>query len=69
MSIKGKPEQVLVTPFASLLEEAAHKNIRTPAPPRAGDRCPRCGRADLDYDGLLNLHCLRCHYVLAGCFT
>jgi hypothetical protein len=36
---------------------------------RAGDLCPRCGKAHLDYDGLLNLACPECGYSLGGCFT
>jgi len=37
--------------------------------PRRGAQCPRCGEGRLDYDGLLNLVCPRCHYVVAGAFT
>ena len=69
MNSSEKPAQVLVTPFAYLLEAAAAERAPSPPPGRAGDRCPQCGEADLDYDGLLNLHCPRCGYVLAGCFT
>ena len=70
MSTKRKPEQVLVTPFAYLLQATAQEKTNTPAlPGRAGDCCPRCAEGILDFDGLLNLHCPRCHYVLAGCFT
>jgi hypothetical protein len=36
---------------------------------RAGDLCPKCGQAEIDYDGLLNLVCPECGYTLAGCFT
>ena len=36
---------------------------------RAGDLCPRCGQARLDYDGLLNLACPQCGPVAGGCFT
>ena len=36
---------------------------------RAGDLCPHCGKACLDYDGLLNLACPECGYALGGCFT
>jgi hypothetical protein len=36
---------------------------------RCGDQCPVCGKADLDYDGLLNLICLNCGYAVGGCFT
>jgi hypothetical protein len=37
--------------------------------PRAGALCPKCGQANLDYDGLLNLTCPNCGYTAAGCFT
>jgi hypothetical protein len=36
---------------------------------RAGDLCPACRGAHLDYDGLLNLACPACGYALGGCFT
>ncbi|HSF82315.1 MAG TPA: hypothetical protein VLA49_13825 [Anaerolineales bacterium] len=36
---------------------------------RSGERCPRCKRANLDYDGLLNLSCPECGYAVGGCFT
>ena len=36
--------------------------------PRAGEPCPSCGKADLDYDGCLNLMCTNCDYVACGVF-
>jgi hypothetical protein len=36
---------------------------------RAGALCPSCHKAEMDYDGLLNLVCVNCGYTLAGCFT
>jgi hypothetical protein len=39
------------------------------ATPKAGDLCPKCQSAKIDYDGLLNLRCPHCGYTLAGCFT
>jgi predicted amidophosphoribosyltransferase len=36
---------------------------------RAGDLCPACGAARLDYNGLLNLACPACGYSLGGGFT
>jgi hypothetical protein len=39
------------------------------ATPKAGDLCPKCQSAKIDYDGLLNLTCPDCGYTLAGCFT
>ena len=37
--------------------------------PKAGEICPKCDAAKIDYDGLLNLSCPECGYTLAGCFT
>lgn len=31
--------------------------------------CPRCGLGRLAYDGLLNLMCVHCGYVLVGACT
>ncbi|HMN60413.1 MAG TPA: hypothetical protein PJ988_08620 [Anaerolinea sp.] len=45
-----------------LVEEKPRRN-------RQGDVCPRCGKARLDYDGLLNLSCPVCHFMEGGCFT
>jgi len=39
------------------------------SPPRAGDLCPQCGQARLDYDAVLNLACPVCGFALAGCHT
>ena len=39
------------------------------AVPKAGDPCPQCQLAQIDYDGMLNLSCTDCGYTLAGCFT
>lgn len=36
---------------------------------RAGDVCPQCGQAEIDYDGMLNLVCPNCGFSLMGCFT
>ena len=36
---------------------------------QAGDLCPSCRKARLDYNGLLNLACPQCSYSLVGCFT
>ena len=46
--------------------EAPQKGAATP---KAGDLCPQCQSAKIDYDGLLNLRCPNCGYTLAGCFT
>ena len=35
---------------------------------RAG-LCPRCKKAQMDYDGCLVLHCPACNYREAGAFT
>jgi hypothetical protein len=40
------------------------------AQPRAGDLCPVCGKASLDYNGLFVLTCPRCHHVAeSGVFS
>jgi predicted amidophosphoribosyltransferase len=36
---------------------------------KAGDPCPQCQAAIIDYDSMLNLSCPDCGYALAGCFT
>jgi hypothetical protein len=36
---------------------------------RAGDLCPQCAIARLDYNGLLNLACPGCGYAIGGCYT
>jgi hypothetical protein len=37
---------------------------------QAGELCPSCGQARLDYDGCLNLICPKCNYFAGGgCFT
>lgn len=46
-----------------------HQENRQPRDLRAGDRCPACDQASMDYDGLLNLVCPACGYALGGCFT
>jgi uncharacterized protein (DUF983 family) len=33
---------------------------------RSGDRCPACGQGKLDYNGLLELACPDCGYVVSG---
>lgn len=48
-------------------EESEEQGEKPPL--RAGDLCPICGSAHLDYDGLLNLACPKCGYALGGCFT
>lgn len=55
---------------ASLLMESPEESaLEDHGELRAGDLCPRCGKARLDYDGLLNLACPECGYALGGCFT
>jgi len=36
---------------------------------RAGEYCPKCKKAILDYDGMLNLVCPDCDFIDSGCFT
>lgn len=37
--------------------------------PRSGDLCPACRDSKIDYDGLLNLTCLGCGFVITGSCT
>jgi hypothetical protein len=57
-----------VEPLISPIEPA---NGSHPHPPelKAGSKCPECKTGTLDYDGMLNLTCVRCGYSLAGSFT
>lgn len=49
---------------------ARHKSGENPDPSvkelRVGDLCPKCHMGHLDYDGVLNLACGNCGYVLSG---
>ena len=36
---------------------------------RAGELCPKCRQAQLDYNGLLNLVCPHCGLIEGGVFT
>lgn len=39
-------------------------------PPKPGDRCPACGAANLEYDGLFILTCPACQHVAeSGVFS
>lgn len=35
-------------------------------PIRPGDICPQCGQGKMDYNGLLELECIKCGYVISG---
>lgn len=60
----------LVTPFAErLLKKRGQPKEQKQPDLRAGDLCPACGKGQLRFDGLLNLTCSGCQFVLAGCFT
>ena len=37
--------------------------------PEFGAICPNCGKAQLEYDGMLNLACPECQYASAAAFT
>lgn len=67
-------EPALIPPIdldASDLDGGVQERIafQIGAEPHAGDLCPACNKAYLDYDGLLNLSCPNCGYTLAGCYT
>ena len=64
-------ESQLLVPAADI-QPAVNGSANLPAAVqglRCGDLCPQCHAAQLDYDGLLNLACLKCGYSLGGCFT
>lgn len=61
-----QPQKLLLTGDLSNDKTQAQSRARDLRP---GDRCPACGQASLDYDGLLNLTCPACGYALGGCFT
>lgn len=64
---KGDPDSE--KRVSSLPNDDLPKQIAIISELRAGDWCPNCGKARLDYDSLLNLGCPACKYTLAGCFT
>jgi ribosomal protein L37AE/L43A len=38
-------------------------------PPEAGEKCPECKKGTLEFDGMLNIVCSECDYVIAGVCT
>ncbi|MFN2198939.1 MAG: hypothetical protein ACK2UW_22665 [Anaerolineales bacterium] len=70
MSERYKLDVLPLKPAQTDNEAVSEQQVHTkPRDLRPGDRCPVCGRANMDYDGLLNLICPACGYVLGGCFT
>jgi uncharacterized Zn finger protein (UPF0148 family) len=68
----GKNEQTSDQSFYLLKPQSVVGNISEKIPARellAGDLCPACKEAQMDYDGLLNLVCPNCGYTQGGCFT
>jgi len=69
---KGK-ENTTAQPFVLTLQsqesEDSVPGLLEQAELRCGDLCPACREAELDYDGLLNLSCANCGFVVGGCFT
>ncbi|MCC6957229.1 MAG: hypothetical protein IT316_10595 [Anaerolineales bacterium] len=64
------PLPPLSLPFALQPNESSADANKLAAPLRAGQTCPACGRAELEYDGLLNLVCPQCGFSGgAGCHT
>ena len=53
-------------PLAIMIHQAEPVVIKEP---HAGDQCPVCGVGQMDYDGMLNLACGVCGFMLSGCFT
>jgi len=42
------------------------ENQPSEKPLRPGDPCPRCEIGKMDYNGLLELECTHCGYVISG---
>ena len=55
-------------PLGKGIAEAAYCSLEKPKY-HAGDLCPICQSAKLEYDGLLNLVCPKCGTVNGGSFT
>jgi len=59
-------------PFTFSLSDQSHGDqpANNHPIPTIGDPCPRCGKAALDYNGLLQVTCPHCGYrVEGGAFT
>lgn len=70
-SQKSEPTSGSLSAFEmSLMPEFQNDPLpESAAIPKAGDICPKCQSAQIDYDSMLNLSCPECGYTLAGCFT
>jgi hypothetical protein len=64
-----KIDQALNSQISFVLNEKGFVLPKKVSGIKAGDLCPNCGSARLDYDGLLNICCPDCGYILVGCFT
>ena len=53
-------------PFDPQAPQPAGTQGAPPDPVRPGGPCPRCGTGRLDYNGLLELECPACGYVIGG---
>lgn len=67
LNINGQVEEIII-PHA-MNTQSEDKVFDLHYDPHPGDLCPHCRNGYLDYDGLLNLVCQQCGYVLAGCST
>jgi hypothetical protein len=64
---KDQDKEILILPAVNI--EFEDEALLHHSDPHPGDRCPQCLTGYLDYDGLLNLVCQQCGYMLAGCST
>ena len=69
------PKIERITKRVSAFEMITHLEFELDLPwkgtaiPKAGETCRNCQSAKIDYDGMLNLSCPDCGYILVGCFT
>jgi len=59
MKEQKPPDPVYIAPLST-------PGGNAPEPVRPGADCPRCGAGRMDYNGLLELECVQCGYVISG---
>lgn len=71
MAQQDKPEKQQRSAFELYLDDDLQQDqlLDHSQELRPQDLCPKCQQGHLDYDGLLNLCCDQCGFILTGCFT